>query len=98
VISGENQCSESVPKYSYGSGNFELPVLIWIRRAKKLRILILLLLLLFNHLPPDITSGQGLKNNFRFFFTKYTKNIYYIDTMKRKNRQTDSKKSWSEAA
>jgi hypothetical protein len=32
----------------------------------------LLLLLLLNHLPPDITSGQGLKKTFliQFFFTK----------------------------
>jgi hypothetical protein len=32
----------------------------------------LLLLLLLNRLPPDITGGQGLKNIFQFFLTKNT--------------------------
>jgi hypothetical protein len=38
----------------------------------------LLLLLLFNRLPPDITGGQGLKNIFMVFFT--INKIYTITT------------------
>jgi hypothetical protein len=38
----------------------------------------LLLLLLFNRLPPDITGGQGLKNIFKVFF--YNKQIIYTIT------------------
>jgi hypothetical protein len=47
---------------------------------------LLLLLLLFNRLPPDITGGQGLKKIFRVFFTmnKYKKYIYYNVTFEKK--------------
>jgi hypothetical protein len=34
--------------------------------------LFLLLLLLLNRLPPDITGGQGLKNIFQFFLQEKT--------------------------
>jgi hypothetical protein len=45
-----------------------------------------LLLLLLNHLPPDITSGQGLETIFKLFiFTHYLQRLMIRHFFKRQN-------------